>query len=79
VIGLLDRDVRYGQGSLFSPPRPVRPEALQAMPEFPDPVTANEPARQISSLRRMVSRQLRRDDAEQGPLAQIAAGVPARG
>jgi cyclic-di-GMP phosphodiesterase TipF (flagellum assembly factor) len=29
VVDLLDCDVRYGQGFLFSPPRPVRAEALQ--------------------------------------------------
>lgn len=29
VVDLLDYDVRYGQGFLFSPPRPVRAEALQ--------------------------------------------------
>jgi cyclic-di-GMP phosphodiesterase, flagellum assembly factor TipF len=28
VVNLLDYDVRFGQGFLFSPPRPVRPEAL---------------------------------------------------
>lgn len=28
VVDLLDFDVRFGQGFLFSPPRPVRPEAL---------------------------------------------------
>lgn len=33
VIDLLDYDVRFGQGFLFSPPRPVRPEALQGVPE----------------------------------------------
>ena len=33
VVELLDLDVRYGQGLLFSPPRPVRAEALQAIPE----------------------------------------------
>jgi cyclic-di-GMP phosphodiesterase, flagellum assembly factor TipF len=33
VVDLLDQDVRYGQGFLFSPPRPVRPEALQALVE----------------------------------------------
>jgi cyclic-di-GMP phosphodiesterase TipF (flagellum assembly factor) len=32
VIDLLDCDVRFGQGSLFSPPRPLRPEAMQASP-----------------------------------------------
>jgi cyclic-di-GMP phosphodiesterase, flagellum assembly factor TipF len=30
VLDLLDYDVRFGQGFLFSPPRPVRAEALQA-------------------------------------------------
>ena len=29
VVDLLDCDVRFGQGFLFSPPRPVRAEALQ--------------------------------------------------
>ena len=28
-VDLLDYDVRFGQGFLFSPPRPVRAEALQ--------------------------------------------------
>ncbi len=28
VVDLLDYDVRFGQGFLFAPPRPVRPEAL---------------------------------------------------
>ena len=31
VVDLLDYDVRFGQGNLFSPPRPVRAEALQGM------------------------------------------------
>ena len=30
VVDLLDYDVRYGQGFLFSAPRPVRAEILQA-------------------------------------------------
>jgi cyclic-di-GMP phosphodiesterase TipF (flagellum assembly factor) len=30
VVDLLDYDVRFGQGLLFSPPRPVRAEALQS-------------------------------------------------
>lgn len=32
VVNLLDYDVRFGQGFLFSPPRPVRIEALQGAP-----------------------------------------------
>jgi len=31
VVDLLDYDVRFGQGFLFSPPRPVRAEALQGL------------------------------------------------
>src|SRR5205814_7775546 len=30
VVDLLDYDVRFGQGFLFAPPRPVRPEAATA-------------------------------------------------
>jgi len=37
VVDLLDYDVRFGQGFLFSPPRPVRAEALQG--------TATEPVK----------------------------------
>ena len=33
VVDLLDYDVRFGQGFLFSPPRPVRAEALQSAAE----------------------------------------------
>jgi cyclic-di-GMP phosphodiesterase TipF (flagellum assembly factor) len=38
VVDLLDYDVRYGQGFLFSPPRPVRAEALQGIAERSDVV-----------------------------------------
>jgi len=31
VVDLLDYDVRFAQGFLFSPPRPVRPDALQGI------------------------------------------------
>ncbi len=31
VVDLFDYDVRFGQGFLFSPPRPVRAEALQSV------------------------------------------------
>jgi len=35
VVDLLDYDVRYGQGFLFSPPRPVRAEALRGIGDAP--------------------------------------------
>ena len=31
VVDLLDYDVKFGQGFLFSPPRPVRPEVMQGI------------------------------------------------
>jgi cyclic-di-GMP phosphodiesterase TipF (flagellum assembly factor) len=41
VVDLLDYDVRFGQGFLFSPPRPVRAEALQGLAgDTAAPVTA---------------------------------------
>jgi cyclic-di-GMP phosphodiesterase TipF (flagellum assembly factor) len=42
VVGLLDYDVRFGQGLLFSPARPVRADALQNAAE-----RAKTSARQI--------------------------------
>jgi cyclic-di-GMP phosphodiesterase, flagellum assembly factor TipF len=42
VVDLLDYDVRFGQGFLFSPPRPVRAEALQGVG---DPGIGSEQAR----------------------------------
>jgi cyclic-di-GMP phosphodiesterase TipF (flagellum assembly factor) len=38
VVDLLDYDVRYGQGFLFAPPRPVRAEALQGIADRTDVV-----------------------------------------
>jgi len=42
VLDLLDYDVRFSQGFLFSPPRPVRAEALQ--------LGAGEPAQSGESM-----------------------------
>jgi cyclic-di-GMP phosphodiesterase, flagellum assembly factor TipF len=36
VVDLLDYDVRFGQGFLFAPPRPVRAEALQGIADRSD-------------------------------------------
>jgi cyclic-di-GMP phosphodiesterase TipF (flagellum assembly factor) len=36
VVDLLDYDVKFGQGFLFSPPRPVRTEALQGAADRSD-------------------------------------------
>lgn len=46
VLDLLDYDVRFGQGFLFSPPRPVRAEALQSSAGGSD---AAKPAGDVAS------------------------------
>jgi cyclic-di-GMP phosphodiesterase TipF (flagellum assembly factor) len=46
VVDLLDFEVKYGQGNLFSPPRPVRPEVLQALLDQADSRTSAPGARQ---------------------------------
>ncbi|MGH6665965.1 MAG: EAL domain-containing protein [Pseudolabrys sp.] len=46
VVDLLDYDVRFGQGFLFSAPRPVRVEALQGAPASTD---AAKPAAEARS------------------------------
>jgi cyclic-di-GMP phosphodiesterase TipF (flagellum assembly factor) len=40
VVDLLDYDVRYGQGFLFAPPRPLRAEATAPLPTAPLPPAA---------------------------------------
>ncbi|HVX92408.1 MAG TPA: EAL domain-containing protein [Xanthobacteraceae bacterium] len=44
VVDLLDYDVKYGQGFLFSPPRAVRPEVMQGIAERTDVVAREAPA-----------------------------------
>jgi len=44
VVDLLDYDVKFGQGFLFSPPRPVRAEALQGAADRNDVVTRERAA-----------------------------------
>jgi cyclic-di-GMP phosphodiesterase, flagellum assembly factor TipF len=67
VVDLLDFDVRFGQGILFSPPRPVRAEALQAASETPFAPAANgapppapsaAPAGNLAQLARAFSRRV---------------------
>jgi len=43
VVDLLDYDVRFGQGFLFSPPRPVRAEALQGKGDAVKPGAGESP------------------------------------
>ncbi len=65
VVDLLDHDVKFGQGFLFSPPRPVRAEALQGTAPRND-VAARESAAATQQ------------GSASGPAAEIDdAGAPA--
>ena len=73
VVDLLDYDVRFGQGFLFSPPRPVRAEVLQGLAERSaeraapaPPAQAAEPAASPPAASRG------------GPMAQLARGIVRR-
>jgi cyclic-di-GMP phosphodiesterase TipF (flagellum assembly factor) len=52
VVDLLDFDVRFGQGFLFSPPRPVRAEVLQGVADQPAGGARRVPAVEAEALRR---------------------------
>jgi cyclic-di-GMP phosphodiesterase, flagellum assembly factor TipF len=80
VVDLLDYDVKYGQGSLFSPPRPVRAEVLQGA-ERPDsaadppPASAPAPAGAASAAPAIPDS---RPETPQRGLARIASAVLTR-
>ena len=50
VVDLLDYDVRFGQGFLFSPPRPVRAEALQGVAERGDVIARDADTGEQASI-----------------------------
>jgi cyclic-di-GMP phosphodiesterase TipF (flagellum assembly factor) len=52
VVDLLDFDVRFGQGFLFSPPRPVRSEVLQANADQPAAGVRRAPVLEAETPRR---------------------------
>ncbi len=94
VVDLLDYDVRYGQGFLFSPPRPVRAEALQGIADRADAVArdAAAPAAERAgpvggsnggSMTAPLGSAARGADSPSGDrttgLAQLARGIVGRG
>jgi cyclic-di-GMP phosphodiesterase, flagellum assembly factor TipF len=51
VVDLLDYDVKFGQGFLFSPPRPVRAEALQGVADRNDVIAREGAAPETKEVR----------------------------
>jgi len=85
VVDLLDCDVRFGQGFLFSPPRPVRAEALQGVADRGDVIvrdtgTPNDATG--AAARHSFDEPAAANGAGNGPrttgLAQLARGAAGR-
>ncbi len=88
VVDLLDYDVRYGQGFLFSAPRPVRAEALQGITERSDVVARDvggpeDRAAAPNAMGRTAEAATPSPDAGKNErttgLAQLARGIVGRG
>jgi len=80
VIDLLDHEVRYGQGPLFSAPRPVRGEALQPdhAPASPDAI-AHQTASGLPEAPAKLPLATDVHEAGPGNAAQIAAALRDKG
>ena len=72
VVDLLDFDVRYGQGFLFSPPRPVRQDALHGVSGRGEGVARERAVGDDSPAARAAERAGGRP---KGGLGQLARGV----
>ncbi len=80
VVDLLDYDVRFGQGFLFAPPRPVRAEALQGVDgEAGNGAGKPEPAAQSTSAGALAAAAAASESAEARAIAQLARTGGARG
>jgi cyclic-di-GMP phosphodiesterase, flagellum assembly factor TipF len=75
VVDLLDYDVRFGQGFLFSPPRPVRGEVLQGIADAPLKRTPEQIEGRVAPP---VSAEPRAPERKAGAIAQLARGVVRR-
>jgi cyclic-di-GMP phosphodiesterase TipF (flagellum assembly factor) len=81
VVDLLDYDVRFGQGFLFAPPRPVRAEALQGVDgEAGNGAVKSEPAAKSTSAGALAAAAAASEPAEaRSAIAQLARSSGARG
>jgi cyclic-di-GMP phosphodiesterase TipF (flagellum assembly factor) len=80
VVDLLDYDVRFGQGFLFSAPRPVRTEILQGIADRPAERSAAPPARapERAVPQNTEPAEPRPAPPRTGAMAQLARGIARR-
>jgi cyclic-di-GMP phosphodiesterase TipF (flagellum assembly factor) len=71
VVDLLDYEVKFGQGFLFSPPRPVRPEVMQGISDRNDVVARDAGEPSAAAAPPVVTHRV-------SSLAQLARGVVSR-
>jgi cyclic-di-GMP phosphodiesterase TipF (flagellum assembly factor) len=80
VVDLLDYDVRFGQGFLFAPPRPVRAEALQGVDgEAGNGAVKPEPAAKSTSAGALAAAAASEPAEARSAIAQLARSSGARG
>ncbi len=75
VVDLLDYDLRFGQGFLFSPPRPVRAEALQGIAERSDIIARELPHTSAAASIEMPGNTPETEGKRTSALAQIARRI----
>ena len=76
VVDLLDYDVRFGQGFLFSPPRPVRTEVLQGIADRPAERRRRRRPRRARGRASRAARREKQPPAEPRPAGTIGAAPP---
>jgi cyclic-di-GMP phosphodiesterase, flagellum assembly factor TipF len=79
VVDLLDYDVKFGQGFLFSPPRPVRAEALQGVADRNDVVARQNGAPPGQGSPRGQAPESKDARAPGGPAPEASKGLRSAG
>jgi cyclic-di-GMP phosphodiesterase TipF (flagellum assembly factor) len=79
VVDLLDYDVKFGQGFLFSPPRPVRAEALQGVADRNDVVPRQNGAPPGQGSPRGQAPETKDARAPGGPAPEASKGLRSAG
>jgi cyclic-di-GMP phosphodiesterase TipF (flagellum assembly factor) len=72
VVDLLDFDVKFAQGNLFSPPRPIRPESMEEPAPAPEQPALDPMASRAAPARQSVGQALRSTAERASAIARLA-------
>ncbi|MGZ3409102.1 MAG: EAL domain-containing protein [Xanthobacteraceae bacterium] len=79
VVDLFDFDVKFGQGNLFSPPRPIRPESMEEVAPADQTAQAFDPMASRGASARPGAAPVMRSTAERASvLSQLARAAASR-